>query len=145
LLKQDLIHEKFQFDDTRLAKPKKPQREIESIGDLSSNFSRIDGRSPMFFEGSETENNQRERIRKNLQNISSIDPSPITKTIFMEDGDLSDKQKLRRQIRTLEDEVIALKKLYREKLEARVVYFDPGLGDRHRFVGPGESWADSIV
>lgn len=122
-MKFEYPQEKLHFDETRFDKPKKVEREVESIGDLSSNFSRIDGKAPMFFEGSEAENNQRDKIRKNLQNISSIDPSPITKTIFMEDHDVSHKQSLRKQIRSVEDEVISLKKLYREKLEARVDLF----------------------
>jgi hypothetical protein len=126
-------------DDTRNVRPKRFEREVDSIGDLSSNFSRIDGKAPMFFDGSEMAEVQRERVRKNLQNISSIEPSPLPKALLLEDREFSDKQTLRREIRAVEDDVIALKKLYREKLEARVslpvtqdLITDPALLSQHR-------------
>lgn len=120
MLRHELVSEKSAYEETRPARPKKLERDIDSIGDLSSNFSRIDGRAPNFFDGSDIEHNPRDRARRNFQNVSGIDPSVATKTMFIDEGELSDKQKLRKQIRTLEDEVIALKKVYREKLEARV-------------------------
>lgn len=109
------------MDDTQYVGVRRAAREVDSIGDLSRDLSRIDGRVPMFFEGSDAGRRSRERPRRGYDNMSNLQSSPINRAVLTDEQvpKLS-REEIKQQIRESEDQIIALKKVYREKLEKRV-------------------------
>lgn len=119
--------EKSSAEDTIYAGPKKMIREVDSIGELSRDFSRIDGRNPSFFDGPEGEKMLKSHSRLNGMAGMIGNQIGVSRPVLSEDGDIFlSKELLKRQIRESEDEIIVMKKLYREKLEKRVAFPKPG-------------------